>query len=78
MKFQTVEQIALASDAQLQRVGMGALGLRERARAYITGKNKTESATELDKTRGELNELKEQMAILMAKKPSGRPKKLEA
>jgi len=78
LKFQTVEQIALASDAQLQRVGMGALGLRERARTYITGKNKTESATELDKTRGELNELKEQMAILMAKKPSGRPKKLEA
>jgi hypothetical protein len=76
LKFQTVEQVATASDAQLQRVGMGATGLRDKARAYLLNKNQSESSSELAKTRTELEELKEQMAELLAeKRKPGRPKK---
>jgi hypothetical protein len=75
LKFQTVEQVATATDAQLQRIGMGAAGLRERARAYITQKNNSESSSELAKTRSELDELKAQMALLMSQRKPGRPRK---
>ena len=76
LKFQTVEQIATASDAQLQRVGMGAAGLRERARGYLTGKNTSQAAKDLEQTRKELDELKAQMAELLGqRKPLGRPRK---
>ena len=76
LKFQTVEQVATASDGQLQRVGMGGTGLRDRARAYLLNKNQTESSTELAKTRNELEELKTQMAELLSeKRKAGRPKK---
>lgn len=76
LKFQSVEQLATASDSQLQKVGMGSTGLREKARLYLTNKNKSEATKELEKTRSELDELKAQMAeLLAAKKPS---KKLEA
>jgi hypothetical protein len=75
LKFQTVEQVATATDAQLQRIGMGAAGLRERARAYLTQKNNSESSSELAKTRSELDELKAQMALLMSQRKPGRPRK---
>ena len=75
LKFQTVEQVATATDAQLQRIGMGAAGLRERARGYLTRKNQSENSSELAKTRSELDELKAQMALLMAQRKPGRPRK---
>jgi hypothetical protein len=75
LKFQTVEQVATATDAQLQRIGMGAAGLRERARGYLTQRNQSESSTELAKTRSELDELKAQMSLLMAQRKPGRPRK---
>ena len=75
LKFQTVEQVATATDAQLQRIGMGAAGLRERARGYLTQKNQSESSSELAKTRSELDELKAQMASLMNQRKPGRPRK---
>jgi hypothetical protein len=77
-KFQTVEQVATASDGQLQRVGMGAVGMRELARRYLQAKNQTSSQTEMETTKRELAEVKEQMAALMAQlteKKLGRPKK---
>jgi len=43
LKFRTVEQIRGASDGQLQKVGMGASGLRDRARMYLARKNSTEA-----------------------------------
>ena len=73
LKFQSVEQLATASDSQLQKVGMGSTGLREKARLYLTNKNKSESTKELEKTRSELEELKAQMAELLAAK-RGKPK----
>ena len=77
-KFQTVEQVATASDSQLQRIGMGAVGLREMARRYLQVKNQSSSQTDIDATKRELAEVKEQMAALMAQlsdKKIGRPKK---
>ena len=49
LKFRTVEQIRGASDVQLQRVGMGAAGLRERARTYLARKNSTEADAKIAK-----------------------------
>jgi hypothetical protein len=75
LKFQTVEQIATATDAQLQRVGMGAVGLRERARDFLKKKNQVATSSDLDETKRELEALKAQMAELMAQKRGpGRPK----
>ena len=79
-KFQTVEQVATASDGQLQRIGMGAVGLREHARRYLSVKNQSSSQTEIEHTKRELAEVKEQMATLMAQmseKKVGRPRKEE-
>lgn len=75
LKFQTVEQVATASDGQMQRVGMGGMGLRERARLFLTKKNRADSSEEIDRTRKELEELKAQMAELLAARKPGRPKK---
>lgn len=89
LKFQTVEQIATASDGQLQRMPMGALGLRNLARAFLR-KNKIEGeeqiGTELAETKKQLAEqnakmdlLQEQIAeLLAAKRGPGRPPKVSA
>lgn len=79
LKFLTVEQLALASDAQLQRVGMGGVGLRERARLYLNRKNRSDASAELEDTKKQLAELQAQMAAFMAaqgeQKRRGRPPK---
>ena len=76
LKFLTVEQLALASDGQLQRIGMGGVGLRERARQYLNRKNRAESNAELEDPKRQLAELQAQMASLVADKPKrGRPPK---
>jgi len=78
LKFQTVEQVATATDAQLQRIGMGAPGLRERARAYLTGKNNAEAESKISAQQAEIDELKKQMqALLGERRGPGRPKKEE-
>jgi ribosomal protein L29 len=74
LKFQTVEQVASASDAQLQRIGMGGTGLREKAKAFLARRNRSETENQLDETKKQLAELQAQMAALMARKP-GRPKR---
>ena len=75
LKFRTIEQVATASDSQLQKVGMGANALRERAKSYLAQKNNTEVSDELSNTRKELDELKAQMATLMESRGPGRPRK---
>lgn len=76
LKFQTVEQLAGASDSQLQRIGMGGLALRQRARDFLSFKNRSGSNAEHEATRRELDELKAQMAeLLAAKRGPGRPRK---
>lgn len=59
LKFQTVEQLAQASDGQLQKIGLGAVGLREKAKAYLARKNSAENKSEIE-------ELKAMVAQLMA------------
>lgn len=78
LKFVTVEQLALASDGQLQRVGMGGVGLREKARQYLNRKNRAETSNELEDTKRQLAELQAQMQAMMASesaKKRGRPPK---
>jgi hypothetical protein len=82
LKFQTVEQVATASDGQVQRIGMGGEALRSLARAYL--KRKRIAAG--DAQSQEVVALKEQVARLTAlveaqsapaRKP-GRPSKAES
>ena len=70
LKFQTVEQVATASDGQLQRIGIGAEGLRNLSRMYLKKKREetgAESAQDLKTAQSEIADLKSQMAALMAK-----------
>jgi len=46
-RFETVEQVAGAADAQIQGLGIGAIGLREKARFAVRERNKAEFAGEM-------------------------------
>jgi len=63
LKFKTVESIAGASDAQLQRMGMAAgmspYAFRDKAKAFL---NLATNAAETDKRETEINALKEELA----------------
>lgn len=61
LKFLSVEQIAMASDSQCNKIGMGALGLREAAKRYLADKNAQASGAELAKAQDELTMLKASM-----------------
>ena len=54
---------------------MGATGIREKARLFLTQKTRADGSAELEQTRKELDELKAQMAELIAARKPGRPKK---
>ncbi len=80
LKFFVVEQVAMASDSQCQRIGMGGLGLRTAAQNYLREKSSLNSSTELDDTKRQLAELQATVAALMAaqtteKRGPGRPPK---
>ena len=63
LKFHTVEAVAGASDAQLQRMGMAAgmspYAFRDKAKAFL---NLATNAAETDKRESEINFLKEELA----------------
>ena len=71
LKFQTVEQIGTMSDSQAQKVGMGGIGLREKARQFLNTKNRKANSSEVDELRlkheAEMAEMKAQLAALAAK-----------
>lgn len=83
LKFQTVEQVRDASDAHLQRIGMGGPGLREKAKAYLAGKNKAAESSEMDAMKARMAELETLLATrsqapIETKKPGwpkGKPRK---
>ena len=54
---------------------MGGPGLREKAKAFLNRRNRSETENQLDETKKQLAELQAQMASLLARKPAGRPKK---
>lgn len=69
LKFMTVEQVAMASDTHINRVGMGGVGLRMRARSYLSAKNAQASGAELETAKSEIAALKgmvEQLANALA------------
>lgn len=79
LRFFTVEQLAAANDIQVQGIGMGGQGLREKAKAAVAARNGKAANDEVAKRDAEIAELKEQMAQLMAavteKRGPGRPPK---
>ena len=89
MRFYTVEQIAGASDGALQKIGMGGLALREKAKAALrergqaTAKNEiakrdetiAKQAAAIEENARQLAELQAQMQELLAKPKLGRPPK---
>lgn len=64
LKFQSVEQVATMSDGQVMRIGMGGMGLRERARLFLTAKNAQNSGAELAKAQAEIAEMKAMLSNL--------------
>lgn len=48
LRFSTVEQLAGASDAQVQRMGIGGIGLREKAKAALKERARAEVKAELE------------------------------
>ena len=84
-KFYTVEQIANASDQQIQAigmlVGMAPMSFRDKARAYLANAKDNSTvmaqAEELRKRDQEIQDLKEQMQRLIAatERKAGRPRK---
>ena len=65
-RFYNVEQIAGASDAQVQDMGMGGLGLREKAKLAMKAKATEFVRDELAQKDRELAEMRERMAALEA------------
>lgn len=66
LKFRTVEQVATASDAQMMRVGMGGIGLRLKAQAFLRLKHESTSTSELAETKAALAALQAQVQAMMA------------
>lgn len=87
LKFLTVEHVATASDAQLQRIGMGGIGLRDRAAAFLAEHTAKKATGDVDALKqqnadmaAQLAAMQEQMAALMAAPPKnkgGRPAKVK-
>lgn len=72
-RFYVVEQIAGASDSQIQSMGMGGLGLREQAKKALRDRMGIETKDALAEKDKEIKEMKERMerleAMLMAQQP---------
>lgn len=82
-KFYTVEQVANASDAQIQQigmlVGMAPFAFRDKAKAFLSGAKDSalvqSQAEELRKRDQEIADLKAQMEMLMRKVEADKPKR---
>ena len=61
LRFYTVDQLAGASDTQLQRLGIGGIGLREQARKAIKEKHASEYIAELKRKDQEMADMRKQM-----------------
>lgn len=69
LRFNTVEQIAGASDSQIQRLGLGGITLREKARHSLKERNRAEYAKEMEAKDKELSDMKARLAKLEALVP---------
>lgn len=66
LRFYTVEQIAGASDAQVQGIGMGGQGLKNRAIAALDSRNNAKANSEIAKRDETIEKLIEQVQALTA------------
>lgn len=64
LRFQTVEQLAGASDKQIQGIGIGGLQLREKARVALRNRMGAETRIAIEARDAENAALKEQMRVL--------------
>lgn len=64
LRFQTVEQLAGASDKQIQGIGIGGLALREKARVALRNKMGAETREAIEAERAEKDELKREVSEL--------------
>lgn len=73
LRFSTVEQVAGASDAQVQRMGMGGLSLREKAKVALRNRMGAEVREEIARKDAEIQDMRERMermeAMLLPKVP---------
>ena len=79
LRFYTVEQIAGANDAQIQGIGMGGQGLREKAKRALAERNGAAVNAEVQARDTLIAEMRAQMAEMMemiqAKQPQAEPAK---
>ncbi len=83
--IRTAEDLAACNEGALEKIGMGARGWREKARAYLAEKDdavlaeaNVKLAKENELLRADMEELKEQVNSLVAGKPKrGRPRKIK-
>lgn len=75
MRFYTVEQIASASDAQVQRMGLGGMGLREAAKNAIRSKMGLDVRKEIASKDAQMAAMQKQIEELSAlvKRPAQSP-----
>lgn len=66
LRFYTVEQIAGANDAQIQGIGMGGQGLREKAKRALAERNGAAVNEEVKARDEKIAQLEQQMEKLMA------------
>jgi len=66
MRFSTVEQLAGASDKQIQGIGMGGVNLREKAKIALRNRMGAETKAELERRDAENEALKDRLAKLEA------------
>lgn len=62
--FRSVEDLSKATDADLGRIGMGALALRDKAREFVLLKTDTKNAGQIDDLKKTLELMKEKIAYL--------------
>ena len=78
LKFYSVEQVAGASDEQLQRLGMGPgmapSALRERARLYLeTARDNAVAVRQADEIKALKDQMEEMKKLLQAQAPAAQP-----
>ena len=66
LRFQTVEQLAGASDKQIQGIGMGGLALRDKARVGLRNKMGAETKAALDAKDAEMEDMRGRLARMEA------------
>lgn len=67
LRFSVVEQVAGASDEQIQKLGMGGLGLREAARQALRARMGAETREAMEKKDAEISALKQANVEMLEK-----------